>query len=87
MNSHNDDPKTLCNICSKSFANKYILKSHMQTHSEETVTVELISCNICKKSFRNKYNLKYHKKSHDADVKEKAMALCNQCSKIVTKIN
>ena len=57
----------------------------MQTHSEETNTVELLSCNICKKSFRNKYNLKYHKKSHDADVKEKAMALCNQCSKIVTK--
>ena len=77
--------RALCNVCSKSFANKYILKSHMQTHSEETETVELVSCNICKKSFRNKYNLKYHKKSHDADVKEKAMALCNQCSKIVTK--
>ena len=83
----NSEPvdRALCNICSKSFANKYILKSHMQTHSEDTETVELASCNICKKSFRNKYNLKYHKKSHDADAEEKATALCNICSKIMTK--
>ena len=93
MKSHDDDPKTIdrapCNVCLKSFANKYILKSHIQTHSEdseETKTIEVLSCNVCLKSFSNKYLLKYHKNSHDTDAKEKATAVCDLCSKLVSKV-
>ena len=89
MKSHNKNAETidraLCNVCSKSFANKYILKSHIQAHSEEKKTTQLLPCNVCGKSFSNKYILKYHKKSHDADAKEKMTVLCNICSKLVSR--
>ena len=70
--------RALCNVCSKSFATKYILKTHMLGHTSDKKSSEKLVCEICSKSFSNKYVLKYHKISHTDDGKEKS--LCNLCS-------
>ena len=93
MKSHNDNSekidRSLCNICSNTFANKYILKSHMKTHSEDSKEIErfeVLSCNVCERSFSNKYSLKYHKRSHEEDAKDKTTTTCDVCAKLVSKV-
>ena len=52
------DP-ALCEICSKTFANRYILRAHMKNHDEKTDI-----CDICSKAFSNKHVLKAHILTH-----------------------
>ena len=49
----------LCEICSKTFANRYILKAHMKNHDEKTDI-----CDVCSKAFSNKHVLKAHILTH-----------------------
>ena len=49
----------LCEVCSKTFKNKYVLKVHMKNHGEKTHI-----CEVCSKSFVNKYLLKEHSLTH-----------------------
>ena len=72
--------RALCNVCTKSFASKYILKTHMLGHTDGTKSSEELSCKICSKSFSNKYILKYHINSHSSDGTKKEKSLCNLCS-------
>ena len=67
----------ICDICSKTFSNKYLLKYHIPTHdtgSEDT------NCNICSKTFSNKYILKTHMHTHDPDYINKRH-ICSECSR------
>ena len=59
VNSKPTLDSALCEICSKTFANKYILKAHMKTHNEKTDI-----CDICSKAFSNKQILKAHILTH-----------------------
>ena len=52
----------LCEICSKTFANRYILKSHTKLHGEKTDI-----CDVCSKSFSNKHIQKAHMLTHTAE--------------------
>ena len=52
------DP-ALCEICSKTFANRYILRAHMKSHDEKTDI-----CDVCSKAFSNKHTLKAHILTH-----------------------
>ena len=77
LKSHGAD-RVLCNICSKTYLNNKILKTHMQSHDEDQKTSEELACSLCTKSFRNKYILKYHMNSHNGDTGQ----MCNLCSKM-----
>ena len=69
INVKNSEPKNenvkqssevaLCEVCSKTFKNKYALKAHMKNHGEKTHI-----CEVCSKSFVNKYILKEHSLTH-----------------------
>ena len=72
--------RALCNICSNTFANKYILKTHMLGHADDKKSTEKLPCNICSKYFSDKYLLKNHINSHNEVRKEKENALCSLCS-------
>lgn len=50
-----------CSYCSKSFLNKYHLKTHTQTHTGERPHV----CHICEKAFLQKGHLKNHIMTHN----------------------
>ena len=67
---------TLCDVCSKTFVNKYILKAHMKTHQEKTHI-----CNFCKKSYSDQNTLKTHILLHS---QEKIQ--CQVCFATVTRI-
>ncbi|KAF5280817.1 hypothetical protein FQA39_LY17964 [Lamprigera yunnana] len=49
-----------CDICSKEFHKKRLLRVHRKTHSEE----RLFKCDICLKYFKTKATLSYHTKIH-----------------------
>ncbi|XP_031621561.1 zinc finger protein 425-like [Contarinia nasturtii] len=67
----------ICDICSKTFATKDRIKSHMINHSGKCDYV----CDKCGSTFRQKCNLKHHVESmHNV---EKSVA-CNQCDKKFT---
>lgn len=51
-------PEVECEICHKTFKNKYILKTHMKNMHDETRT--RFDCPHCDKTFANKYYLKKH---------------------------
>ena len=62
---HKELDKVECEICHKTFKNKYILKTHMQNiHSE---TRERYECPHCNKEFASKYYLKKHISSKHPD--------------------
>ena len=49
----------LCEMCSKTFANRKILKAHMKHHDEKTDI-----CDVCSKAFSTKHILKEHILTH-----------------------
>ena len=57
LNENND--KIPCELCNKTFANKYYLKAHIKrAHSQVT-----FKCGQCEATFKAKYNLKLHIKA------------------------
>ena len=59
VNSKPTLDSALCEICSKTFANRYILRAHMKNHDEKTDI-----CDVCSKAFSNKHTLKAHILTH-----------------------
>ena len=66
--AHKELPTVECDICHKTFKNKYILKNHMKNMHDESR--ERYNCPHCDKSFANKYYLKKHIAAKHADVIE-----------------
>ena len=64
--AHKELPTVECELCHKTFKNKYILKNHMKNMHDESR--ERYNCPHCDKSFANKYYLKKHIASKHADV-------------------
>ena len=62
VDSKQTSESALCEICSKTFANRYVLKSHTKLHGEKTDI-----CDVCSKSFSNKHILKAHMLTHTAE--------------------
>lgn len=60
INENRDRPFP-CSYCSKSFLNKYHLKTHTQTHTGERPYV----CHVCEKAFLQKGHLKNHIMTHN----------------------
>ena len=54
-----------CEICHKTFKNKYILKTHMENMHNDSR--ERYSCPHCDKTFASKYYLKKHIKDKHED--------------------
>ena len=67
MATHSDDTPHKCNVCFKSFKQKYYLTVHLGVHTGERPHV----CSLCSKSFSLKGNLSTHIKTHSADYKAK----------------
>ena len=68
----------LCDVCSKTFANKYVLKAHMKIHEEKTGmshSQEKIKCEIC---FASVTRIKMHMKNKHG---ERKLATCSICGK------
>ena len=63
----------LCEICSKTFANKHILKIHAKLHDEKTDI-----CDVCSKAFSNKHVLKAHISTHKQEKTQ-----CQTCFEFV----
>ncbi|XP_021929232.1 zinc finger protein 91-like isoform X2 [Zootermopsis nevadensis] len=53
----------ICQICGKHLSNRFTLKNHMMTHTEE----KPFSCETCGKSFSLTSNLKVHQRIHSSD--------------------
>ena len=70
-----------CNLCSKSFANKVLLKNHNAViHGNN----ELYKCEICSKGFTNPNRLKDHTRSvHDPAYKRYK---CDSCDKAFDRV-
>ncbi|XP_075224326.1 uncharacterized protein LOC142326076 isoform X7 [Lycorma delicatula] len=56
----NLDRKHICNICGASFKDNYVLKNHLETHSNE----RKYKCDLCDKTFKLKTVLRTHKRVH-----------------------
>ena len=67
---------TLCDVCSKTFTNRYTLKAHMKTHEEKTHI-----CNVCQKSYSDKNILKTHLLLHSQKKSQ-----CQVCFAFVTRM-
>ena len=72
-NKHGTKQVTICTECLKTFGNKYILKEHMKTHTDE----RNIECRQegCDKKFKTHEVRKRHEDMHN-DVKENQCELC-----------
>ena len=96
-NKHKSHKKTLaaatCPECGKVFANKHILKTHMNNIHSETKQAS-IPCSKCGKAFANKYVQKTHekiaclenqdrpkKKSSQKITSNSEKVVCNECPK------
>ena len=62
-----------CQICHRSYSNKYILNRHMKVHDES----KAVKCDVCLKLFCNKSSLEAHYRTHTG---EKPFA-CQVCDK------
>ncbi|XP_046975291.1 putative zinc finger protein 840 [Vanessa cardui] len=68
LNMHvvkNHTQNIACEICKKTFSERYHLKKHMATHSQERNFV----CPLCKKCYRYEKTLKQHLKIHNPEWK------------------
>lgn len=61
-NTATDVSQRTCNICSKVFVNKHILKQHMLIHMERK-----FGCKFCMKKFHNKYGRDRHERIHTGE--------------------
>ena len=58
------ETKFECDICQKPFGKKWLLKEHMQIHSN----IPKYSCPICNKSFKHEKSLKDHEGTHSDSI-------------------
>lgn len=56
-------PTYPCNICSKTFTNKYSLTRHVKIH----VNPDKYECSTCGKCFNDKSNLNQHERIHTGE--------------------
>ncbi|XP_068085465.1 uncharacterized protein [Anabrus simplex] len=60
-----------CNVCNRTFSNKYYRNYHLLIHSKP------YRCNVCDKTFARKYRLREHLQTHASD----NAFCCNICGK------
>ena len=81
-----DSKSALCDICSKTFGNKYILKAHMKIHERKTIgkvsvkstltdSQQKTQCQVC---FHSVSHLAIHMKNIHAEQKFVTCATCGQ---------
>jgi len=80
LNSHSlvpdkESPHFTCDICDKSFSNKFNLYRHKETHSDK----KPFECPVCKKSFRVRNVLQLHQEIHNNN--RTPNFHCNECGK------
>lgn len=63
-----------CKICNKTFANVYIMKSHV---TEVHIHANSFSCDVCGKKFNRSANLQWHRLIHE----DKLPCICKICGK------
>ncbi|XP_061587623.1 zinc finger protein 250-like [Cololabis saira] len=66
-----------CDVCGKSFRDRYYMKNHMRIHTGETP----YGCQICGKSFNQASTLHYHTKIHTGE----RPYFCKACGKNFVK--
>lgn len=73
---HNDPNAFLCNVCSKSLPNRYVLKQHNDWHSNKYY------CQKCEKSFPRRNQFRDHLEIHKNRKREKQRNfICDVCKK------
>merc|ERR1712129_463621 len=65
--------RALCNVCSMSCKNKYILKQHLTLHNSENLV-----CDMCTGTFKHKSNLQRHIQLTHSESK----APCSSCGQL-----
>ena len=65
------EDKPVCPICGKTFANKYVLRTHIKNIHEDKTKIE---CPVCNKKLSSKYYLNTHlKKKHPEYIEKEAI--------------
>lgn len=72
--AHSKDKKHQCNICDKKFVDRYILTTHLRTHTG----VKPYICKLCNKAFVRSDSLKEHMTTHE---EERVIFVCDRCGK------
>lgn len=69
LKRHNEKLRVKCNHCDKSFANKYILRQHMDMHfpNENSQPKPSHMCDICGREFKSLTSVTRHVKLHETD--------------------
>ncbi|XP_066254819.1 zinc finger protein 431-like [Euwallacea similis] len=70
----NDGLDNKCNICEKTFINRFLLHNHIKTHDK------CFKCTNCDMTFASRYNLQLHSVTHTNERNYK----CSICSKSYT---
>ncbi|XP_049819974.1 zinc finger protein 260 isoform X6 [Aethina tumida] len=67
---HTQEKKYSCEICGKTFRQKYEVTAHLRSHNKPT-----FQCDICSKMFVHKSHLNTHRRKHLGEY----VAFCNDC--------
>ena len=88
METHSEDSEETkttevlsCNVCLKSFSNKYVLKYHKNSHDADAKEKETTVCNVCAKLVL-KMTLKKHMKNIHGENKFVKCSNCGMNSRI-----
>ncbi|GFS56444.1 zinc finger protein [Nephila pilipes] len=67
-------PCYVCNICGRSFSDKYQLKNHLVTH----LLIKPYTCTICNRQYVHEDQLKLHLRNH-LENKQYQCSICEKC--------